>query len=114
MMKILVLGSGLMGPAAAFNALSDPQVSQVTIGDKSQQQLDACAKKLAGVPGADRLRTALLDLNDQAATARLMADCSAALSALPRNVNALAIPAALRANTPLVDLTRLSLQQHSF
>jgi len=31
LVKILVLGSGLMGPAAAFNAMSDPQVSQVTL-----------------------------------------------------------------------------------
>ena len=32
-MKILVLGSGLMGPAAAFNAMGDRDVTQVTLCD---------------------------------------------------------------------------------
>lgn len=104
-MRILVLGSGLMGPAAAFNVLSD-QVSQVTICDNSQGQLDAGVSKLASVTDVERLSTALLDLNDQAATVELMAGFDAALSALPRPVNVFAIRAALRANTPLVDLTR--------
>ena len=34
-MKILVLGGGLMGPAAAYNAMLDPDVTQVTIADIS-------------------------------------------------------------------------------
>ena len=66
-MKILVLGSGLMGPAAAFNALSDPQVSEVCLCDLSAAQLELARRKLAGKPGADKLTTAMLDLNDKAA-----------------------------------------------
>ncbi len=50
-MKILVLGSGLMGPAAAFNAMSDPAVSQVTLCDMNQQQLDAAQAKLERMRG---------------------------------------------------------------
>ena len=106
-MKILVLGSGLMGPAAAFNAISDPDVSQVTVCDLNQQQLDACASKLAGLKGADKLSTTLLDLNDQAAAIELMASFDAAVGALPRSASILAIRAAVRAGTPLVDMTRL-------
>lgn len=105
-MKILVLGSGLMGPAAAFNAMSDPEVSQVVVCDLSQQQLDACASKLAGMKGSEKLSTTLLDLHDQAAAAELIAGFDVSIGALPKPASALAIRAASRANIPHVDLTR--------
>lgn len=104
-MKILVLGSGLMGPAAAFNAMSDPQVSQVTLCDKSQAQLDAAQAKLDSMPGGDKLTTAALDLGDQAAAARLMADFDAVVAALPKPAIPLGIRAAVEARRPLVDLS---------
>jgi lysine 6-dehydrogenase len=105
-MKILVLGSGLMGPAAAFNAMSDPDVSQVVVCDLSQQQLNACVSKLAGKKGIEKLSAIRLNLNDQAAASRLMADFDAAIGALPRSASVLAIRAAIQADTPLVDLAR--------
>jgi lysine 6-dehydrogenase len=106
MMKILVLGSGLMGPAAAFNAVSDPDVSQVVVCDMAQRQLDACVSKLTGIKGAGKLTTTLLDLNDQAAAVKLMAGFDAAIGALPWSASVLAIRAALQAGTPFVDLAR--------
>jgi saccharopine dehydrogenase-like NADP-dependent oxidoreductase len=105
-MKILVLGSGLMGPAAAFNAMSDPEVSQVVVCDLSQQQLDACASKLAGMKGGEKLSTILLDLRDQAAAAELMAGFDVSIGALSRPASVLAIRAASQANIPHLDLTR--------
>jgi lysine 6-dehydrogenase len=105
-MRILVFGSGLMGPAAAFNAMSDPDVSQVVVCDRSQGQLDACLIKLADMPGGDKLSTVLLDLQDQAGAVDLMTGFDAAIGALPRSASSLAIRAALAAGTPFVDLTR--------
>ena len=105
-MRILVFGSGLMGPAAAFNAMSDPDVSKVVVCDRSQGQLDACLIKLADMPGGDKLSTVLLDLEDQAGAAHLMTSFDVAIGALPRSASPLAIRAALAAGTPLVDLTR--------
>jgi lysine 6-dehydrogenase len=105
-MKILILGSGLMGPAAAFNAASDPDVSQVAICDLDQRQLDTCVSKLADLEGASKLSTVLLDLSDQAAAVELLSGFDAAVAALPSSASELAIRAALRAGTPLVDLTR--------
>ncbi|MFQ6100374.1 MAG: saccharopine dehydrogenase family protein [Anaerolineae bacterium] len=110
-MKILVLGSGLMGPAAAFNGLSDPDVSQVVVCDRSRQQLDACMDKLAGLPGNEKLASTRLDLSDQPATVELMAGFDVAVGALPRAASILAIQAAARAGTPLVDLTWLDRNQ---
>jgi lysine 6-dehydrogenase len=104
-MKILVLGSGLMGPAAAFNAMSDSQVSQVTLCDMNQQQLDAAKVKLGDMEGGDKLTTAALDLSDRAATAKLMADFDVIVAALPRAAIPFGIRGAVAANKPLIDLS---------
>ncbi len=104
-MKILVLGSGLMGPAAAFNAMSDPEVSNVTICDMDQRQLDATQAKLERLPGGQKLTTKLLDLGDQAAAMQLMEGFDAIVAALPRPAIPLGIPAAVAAKRPLVDLS---------
>lgn len=104
-MKILVVGSGLMGPAAAYNAMSDPQVSQVTLADMSQPQLDLAKKKLSSMKGAEKLATTVLDLNDQAASTRLMAGFDAIVAALPKQAVGAGIRAAMAAKKPWVDLS---------
>lgn len=105
-MKILVLGSGLMGPAVAFNCMANPDVSQVVVCDRSQEQLDACVSKLTGMKGAERLSPVLLDLNDQVVAVELMAGFDVAIGALSRSASVLAIRAVLQAGIPLVDLAR--------
>ncbi len=103
-MKILILGSGLMGPAAAYNAMLEPDVSQVTLCDVSQRQLDAAKAKLAPMKGVEKLSTVALDLNDQAAATQLMTGFDVVLGALPPFVIPLAVRAAAAAGTPVVDL----------
>lgn len=105
-MKILVLGSGLMGPAAAYQAMIADDVRTVTIADQSQEQLDACTALLSDKPGTSKLVFMQLDLNDLAATAHLMSGYDAAVAALPNPTNLLAIKAALQAGIPLVDLAQ--------
>ncbi|MCK6627960.1 MAG: hypothetical protein L6R45_22625 [Anaerolineae bacterium] len=104
-MKILILGSGLMGPAVAFNAMADPEVAQVFLADADPGQLDAAMRGLAGKPGAAKLSPIQLDLNDQAVAVEVMTGCQGVVAALPRPVSILGIRAALRAGVPLVDLT---------
>ena len=104
-MKILVLGSGLMGPAAAYNAMADPDVSQVTLCDASEQQLAAAQAKLTTMTGGHKLNTVPLDLNNQPATRRLMAGYDAVVAALPKAAIPLGIQAAAAAKKPLVDLS---------
>lgn len=106
-MTILVLGSGLMGPAAAFNAMIDPQVDAVTVCDLSDEQLNACRARLEGLPGTHKVRYQKLDLNNRSAAIAVMADCQAGVAALPRTASLLAIPSALEAGLPLMDLTRI-------
>jgi lysine 6-dehydrogenase len=104
-MKILVLGSGLMGPAAAYNAMADPDVSQVTLCDASEPQLAAAKAKLTAMTGGHKLDTVPLDLNNQPATRRLMARYDAVVAALPKMAIPLGIQAAAAAKKPLVDLS---------
>ncbi len=103
-MKILVLGSGLIGPASAYNALVDPEVTQVTLCDINQQQLEAAQAKLSGLEGGQKLSTVQLDVRDLAATSKLMAGHDAVVGALERPVIGFGIRAAAAAKVPLVDL----------
>jgi len=105
-MRLLVLGSGLMGPAAAFNALSDPDVSGVTLCDIDEHQLAAAQSKLKALEGGHRLSTVALELSDQRAAIRLMAEHDAIVGALPWGAVVMGIRAAVAAGTPLVDLAR--------
>ncbi len=105
-MRILVLGSGLMGPAAAFNAMSDPDVSRVTLCDRDEGQLDTAQAKLRVMEGGEKLSTVPLDLKDQGAATRLMAEFDAIVGALPWAAAVLGIRAAVAAAIPLVDLAR--------
>jgi len=104
-MKILVLGSGLMGPAAAFNAMADGEVSGVTLADLSQAQLDAARHKLLPLQGGEKLEVVSLDLSDKAAAMQLIAGHDAVLAALPKGAIPLGIRAAAAAGVPLVDLS---------
>jgi lysine 6-dehydrogenase len=105
-MRILVLGSGLMGPAAAFNAMSDPEVSGVTLCDVDRRQLETAEAKLRSLDGGEKLSTVALDLRDQPAITRLMADFECIVGALPWGAVILGIRAAVAAGTPMVDLAR--------
>ncbi len=104
-MKVLVLGSGLMGPAAAFNAMVDAEVSRVTLADLSQAQLDAASRKLLPLRGGEKLAVVALDLNDQAAATQLAAGHDAVVAALPKGAIPLGIRAVTAAGVPLVDLS---------
>jgi lysine 6-dehydrogenase len=103
--RLVVLGAGLMGPAAAAEAMADPQVHEVGLCDLSPGQLDAAMAGLAARPGAAKLRPACLDLADQAAAAALLRRHDVAIDALPARASPLAIRAALGAGTPLVTLS---------
>jgi lysine 6-dehydrogenase len=107
MLRILVAGSGLMGPAAVFNLLGDATVGAVTVCDADAARLEACAARLASSPGAHKLLTRTIDLADATAAAQLFALQDAAVSALPLAAMPLAMEAATRAGVPLVDMTRV-------
>ncbi len=106
-MRILVIGSGLMGPAAAYNAMLDEAVERVTVCDLSDNQLEACRDRLRGMPGVDKVDYRKLDMNDRAESIAVMKDHGAGVAALPRAASMIALPLALEAGMPVMDLTRV-------
>jgi saccharopine dehydrogenase-like NADP-dependent oxidoreductase len=103
--RILVLGAGLMGPAAAAESMASPEVAEVTLCDQSQAQLDAAEAGLARRPGAAKLRPARVDLADRAAAVALLRRHDVGVDALSTRASPLAIRAALDAEIPLVTLS---------
>jgi lysine 6-dehydrogenase len=103
-MQILILGSGLMGPASAFRAMCQPDVSHVMLCDMQPAQLARAREQLADKQGSEKLETAVLDMNDQAEAGRLMAAYDVILSAVPRSAVGLAMQASAAAGKPIVDL----------
>jgi lysine 6-dehydrogenase len=94
-----------MGPAAAYNAINDPQVQQVTLADISPAQLTDSRAKLAYRPQANKLAWQLLDLADWAATTYLMGQHDVIIAALPSNIIPLGLHAAFAVGKPWVDLS---------
>jgi lysine 6-dehydrogenase len=104
-MKILVIGSGLMGPAAAYNALCDDDVTLVTLADANGRALEEAHARLGRLCPGSKLQTAVLDLADQQAATALIAAHDVVVAALPSLVIPLGIRAAAAAGKPWVDLT---------
>lgn len=82
-MKMLVLGAGLQGCAAAHNLLQHDTVDQVTLADLNPNRLPAFLQPYLG----KRLRAVPLDASDFAAVVELMKGHEAALCALPYYFN---------------------------
>src|SRR5262245_6373215 len=105
MSRLVVLGAGLMGPAAAAEAMASPEVAEVTLCDQSQDQLDTARASLDGRPGAAKLRPVRLDLADRAAAVAQLRRHDVGVDALSARASPLAIRAALESAVPLVTLS---------
>lgn len=102
---VLVLGSGLMGPAAAMYLMADSGVARVLLGDRDRRRSAAVRRRLSPFPGSGKLEVVDLDVADQAMAVRRFAGVDVVVSALPQAASAAAIRAASAARCPLVDLT---------
>ncbi|HEU4763732.1 MAG TPA: saccharopine dehydrogenase C-terminal domain-containing protein [Gemmatimonadales bacterium] len=109
-MKMLVLGAGLQGCAAAYDLLQVPAVTQVTLADLNPDRLP---KFLQGDHGG-RLKTLKLDVKDEAAVRQAMHGHVAVLCALPYYFNEPMARAAVEVGAHFCDLggnTEIVLQQ---
>jgi lysine 6-dehydrogenase len=98
-MKLLVLGAGLQGSAAAYNLLQHARVEQVTLADRQPDRLPGFLAN-----GGPRLRPVALDANDFAAVTGLMRGHAAVLCALPYYYNEPMSRAAIDAGCHFCDL----------
>ncbi|MGO9087667.1 MAG: saccharopine dehydrogenase family protein [Candidatus Sulfotelmatobacter sp.] len=103
-MKLLVIGSGMMGSAAAFDMARTPQVNAVTLADSDLKRARDVATRVNRMTGDKKVRAVGLDASDQKAAAKLMYGHDAALSAVPYFLNLGLARAAVEAHCHFADL----------
>jgi len=98
--KLLVLGSGLQGTAAAFDLLRNPDVERVGLADVNSDRLEAARTRL----GDRRVAVHEVDVRDSERVVDVMADYDACLSAVNYWFNVDLTRAAIEARTHFCDL----------
>ena len=103
-MKILVIGAGMMGWAAAFDMARSEQVHAVTLADKDEQRLAEAVERIQRLTGTTKVTGAPLDATDTGAALELMRGHDGVLSAVPYFFNLGLAKAAIRAGCHFADL----------
>src|SRR5215469_11472266 len=105
-MKLLVIGAGMMGSAAAFDLARSSGVESVTLADADVERAQEAAKFISrghGKKGAT-VRAVALDAADESAAAALMHGHDGVLSAVPYFFNIGLARAAIGAGCHFADL----------
>ena len=105
-MKLLVIGAGMMGSAAAFDMARSKGVESITLADADIERAQEAARfilKSHGKKGA-AVRAAGLDASDEGEAAALMRGHDATLSAVPYFFNVGLARAAIGAGCHFADL----------
>src|ERR1035441_7484095 len=103
-MKLLVIGSGMMGSAAAFDMARTTQVDSVTLADSDLKRVREVAARGNRITGGRKVRAVVLDAGNEKAAAKLMRGHDAALSAVPYFLNLGLARAAVDARCHFADL----------
>ena len=103
-MKLLVIGSGMMGSAAAFDMCRQADVDSVTLADADLKRAREVAARINRIHGGKKVKAVALDASSEGAAARLMKGHDAALSAVPYFLNLGLAKAAIEARCHFADL----------
>jgi lysine 6-dehydrogenase len=103
-MKLLVIGSGMMGSAAAFDMARTPAVDSVTLADSDAKRARDVAARVNRITNEKKVKAVALDAGDPRAAAKLMRGHDAALSAVPYFLNLGLAKAAVEARCHFADL----------
>jgi lysine 6-dehydrogenase len=103
-MKLLVIGSGMMGSAAAYDMARTPQVASIMLADNDLRRARDVAARVNRITGEKKVRATELDASDSKAAAKLMHGHDAALSAVPYFLNLGLAKAAIEARCHFADL----------
>ncbi len=103
-MKLLVIGSGMMGSAAAFDMARTPQVDSVTLADSDAKRARDVAARVNRIVREKKVRPVALDASNEKAAVGLMQGHDAALSAVPYFLNLKLARAAVEARCHFADL----------
>jgi len=99
-LRILVLGSGMMGAAIAQDMADSDEVSDVVLADFDKKKAEGVVACLR----CDKVTSKRLDVKDVQATKKLMKGFDVAVCALPEGLNTYASKAAIGAKVHVVDL----------
>jgi lysine 6-dehydrogenase len=103
-MKLLVIGSGMMGSAAAYDMARQGNVESVTLADNDLKRAKDVAARVNRITGEKKVRAVALDAAKEKEAARLMKGHDGALSAVPYRLNLGLAQAAIRAGCHFADL----------
>ncbi len=103
-MKLLVIGSGMMGSAAAYDMSRQADVDSVTLADSDLKRAREVAARINHIQGGKKLKAIALDASSESAALRLMKGHDAALSAVPYFLNLGLAKAAIEARCHFADL----------
>ena len=96
-MRILVIGAGMMGWAAAFDMARSERVQAVTLADKDDVRLTEAVERVNRLVGKKKVIGATLDAADSDAALKLMQAHEGVLSAVPYFYNLKLAKVAIRA-----------------
>ena len=103
-MKLLVIGSGMMGSAAAYDMARNPEVKAVTIADSDHKRAKEVAARLNKLLGSKKITPEKVDASSERSAYKLMRDHAACLSAVPYFFNLGLAKAAIKAKCHFADL----------
>jgi lysine 6-dehydrogenase len=103
-MKLLVVGSGMMGSAAAYDMARQASVDDVTLADSDLQRAREVAARVNRITNTRKVRAVALDASKPKNAARLMRGHDGVLSAVPYFLNLGLAKAAIEAGCHFADL----------
>ena len=103
-MKLLVIGAGMMGSAAAYDMARSAGVESVTLADANSKLAKAVAARINQQHGNKKVRPATLDAGNARAAAKLMKGHAGVLSAIPYFFNLGLAKAAIETRCHFADL----------
>ncbi|MGD0416206.1 MAG: saccharopine dehydrogenase C-terminal domain-containing protein [Terriglobales bacterium] len=103
-MKLLVIGSGMMGSAAAYDMARQGQVDSVTLADNDVKRAKDVAIRVNRITASKKVRAVALDAAREKDATRLMQGHDGALSAVPYFLNLGLAKAAISAGCHFADL----------
>jgi len=103
-MKLLVIGAGMMGSAAAYDMARQNAVEAVTLADNNLKLAKEVAARVNRLTGEKKVRAVMLDASKEKDAARLMKGHDGVLSAVPYFLNLGLAKAAIGAGCHFADL----------
>jgi lysine 6-dehydrogenase len=103
-MKLLVIGAGMMGSAAAYDMARASQVESVTLADLDKGRVNSVASRINKLTGTKKIVAAKLDASRPTDAAKLMRGHSGVLSAVPYFFNLGLCRAAIDSGCHFADL----------